>query len=183
MSLFFFGFAKPFLSFIVALNYLSAFNVVGLVAVAYVLRGSYLIFLPGLYFNHKLKLQSIIEVIVAIVNISLNLWWVPIFGIMGSAMATVISYAFLPFFTHLVTKKLLNVNYDWSKILWGLIIIMMSAIILFISSNYLSNSYIISISVIIIFIATFLIFKISLLRSERDFLIAKLNLIKDFKFK
>lgn len=178
LSLCFFGFAKPFLSFLVAPDYLPAYNVVGMVAVAYVLRGSYLLFLPGIYFFHKLKIQSLIEICVAIINILLNLWWIPLFGILGSALATMISYAFLPVLTHLAGKKLLNVAYEWGKISLGLGMMVVSSVLLFIFSQYFSNFKLIGISVFIIFTTFILSFRLILFSSERHFILNKLKLIK-----
>ena len=73
-----------------------AWIVVGLVALGYMIKGCYLIFLPGIYFAKKLGLQSILEWIAAVLNIVLNISLIPPFGILGAAFATFLSYLSLP---------------------------------------------------------------------------------------
>ena len=41
----------------------------------------------------RTKYQVVIVAIAAVVNIALNYWWIPIFGVMGSAYATLMAYA------------------------------------------------------------------------------------------
>lgn len=176
LSLFFFGFAKLFLTIVVAPDYIAGYKVVGLVAVGYILRGSYLILLPALYFSKKLKLQSMIECSVAIVNIALNLWLVPVFGILGAAFATVISFACLPFFTYFVSSRLLKVQYDTKRIVLGISVISITAIVLFLGTQQLQLWYGALFTGINIIIAFLLLFRLSFLDTERKFLLGKLRL-------
>lgn len=41
----------------------------------------------------------------AVTNIALNLWWIPLYGVVGAASATVISYAIAAFISDLVCKE------------------------------------------------------------------------------
>jgi O-antigen/teichoic acid export membrane protein len=84
-----------------------AWVIVGLVAGGYMLKGCYLIFLPGIYFAKKLYLQSRIEWVVAILNIFLNLWLINIYGILGAAVGTFLSYLSLSVFAWLVARNYL----------------------------------------------------------------------------
>jgi O-antigen/teichoic acid export membrane protein len=108
--------AKPAVYLLTASKYHEAHLVVGLVAAAYMLKGCYLIVLPGVYFAEKLHKQVIIEWAAAVINIGLNLWLIPIFGIVGAALATLFSYLSLPICAWLVARHYLVVDYDWGRL-------------------------------------------------------------------
>ena len=80
------------------------------------LKGVYLVLLPGLYFEKKLKYQSMIEWVAAIANIGFNFWMIPLYGMIGAAYATIISYLILVLLSWYIGQKYLEVNYNWKKI-------------------------------------------------------------------
>lgn len=134
--LFFFA-AKPITLLMTAPAFHEAHLVVGLVAAGFMLKGCYLIILPGIYFAEKLYKQSAVEWIAAIVNIGLNLWLIPHFGIVGSAMATFISYLTLPVFAWIVANHYLSVDYEWQRLVKITIaIIVASALLYFLSVRF-----------------------------------------------
>lgn len=125
LSVAFFAVAKPVIETIVAPEFASASAVVGLVATAYMLKGCYLIILPPIHFEKKLHLQAIVEWSGAILNVVLNLALIPVLGIAGAALATMLSYAFLAISAWLVARRYLHIPYDWPRI--GLIAVIVSA--------------------------------------------------------
>ena len=116
LTVVFFGFAKAVVILLTAPAFREAWTVIGLVAASYVLKGCYLIMLPGLSFAEKLSKQSLIEWIAAIINLVANLWLIPIYGIRGAALATLISYLTLPLFTWLLARNYLEVDYQWGRV-------------------------------------------------------------------
>ncbi|HNV69719.1 MAG TPA: oligosaccharide flippase family protein, partial [Candidatus Ozemobacteraceae bacterium] len=112
----FFALARPVLELLTASSFHGAHAVVGIIAASYLLRGCYLIFLPGVYFSQKLYVQSVIEWLAAGVNILLNLQLIASYGIVGAALATLASYTILPVTTWIVSRRHLAVNYDWNAI-------------------------------------------------------------------
>ncbi|WP_024954312.1 lipopolysaccharide biosynthesis protein [Sulfurospirillum arcachonense] len=112
----FFVVAKPIVVLMTDSKFYDAYTIVGLVALAYMLKGVYLILLPGLYFEKKLKYQSMIEWVAAISNIGFNLWMIPLYGMIGAAYATLISYFILVLLSWYIGQKYLDVNYNWKKI-------------------------------------------------------------------
>ncbi len=137
----FFGFARPVISLMVAEVYQSAFVVVGMVAAAYMLKGVYLIFLPGIYFAEKLFLQTSIEWIAAFTNIALNFFLIPRYGIAGAAIATLGCYSVLPVLTVLISRRFLDVKYEWSKLLRSITVIGVFSVLLFIPSNWFPEPF------------------------------------------
>ena len=114
--LFFFA-AKPLLVLMTASDFHDAHLVVGLVAAGFMMKGCYLIFLPGIYFSGKVYKQPLVEWTAAFVNIGLNFYFIPLWGIAGAALATFLSYLTLAVVCWLTAKKYLAVDYDLSHIL------------------------------------------------------------------
>jgi O-antigen/teichoic acid export membrane protein len=119
LTVLFFYIAKPLLAMLTAAEFHDAYTVVGLVAASYVLKGCYSIVIPGLYFAEKpqVHVQSIIEWIAALINIGLNLLLIPIYGILGAAIATLLCYVMLPVLTYFYSRKYLTIAYDWWRII------------------------------------------------------------------
>lgn len=134
--LFFFA-AKPITLLMTAPAFHEAHLVVGLVAAGFMLKGCYLIILPGIYFAEKLHKQSAVEWIAAIINIGFNLWLIPLFGIVGAAMATFISYLTLPIFAWLVARRYLAVDYEWQRLVKITVAILLaSGLLYFLSARF-----------------------------------------------
>ncbi len=117
-SLLLFVAARPLVELMTAPAFHGAYSVVGLVGLAYMLKGCYLILLPGIFFAKKLYLQAIIEWIAAILNIALNLVLIPWLGKEGAAWATCLAYLALPVGAYLVSRQYLAVAYERRQLAW-----------------------------------------------------------------
>ena len=133
----FFCFAKPVLLLATTSEFHEAWTVVGLVAAGYALKGCYIIFLPGISWVEKLHLQSMIEWIAAFVNIVLNIILIPIYGIIGAAIATFVSYLVLTVMACFVSRRYLKVNCHWKRLITISILISVTAFCLFRISLFL----------------------------------------------
>lgn len=116
LTLIFFAAARPVVSIMTAPPFHAAYSVVGLVALAYMLKGCYLILLPGIYFERKLHLQALIEWLAAILNILLNLALIPRLGQDGAAWATCLAYSSLPISAYFLARRYLPVQYEWRQL-------------------------------------------------------------------
>ena len=125
----FFIFAKPIVLLITAPSFHECWLIVGLVSAGYFFKGCYLIFLPGIYFAEKLKYQSIIEWIAAFLNIILNLLLIPIFGLLGAAISTLLSYMILPVLAWYYSRSYLKVDYNFKRLASILTTIMFTIVI------------------------------------------------------
>ncbi|MCB1436629.1 MAG: polysaccharide biosynthesis protein [Rhodobiaceae bacterium] len=111
----FFVAARPLVA-ILAPEFAAAAQIIGLVAAAYMLKGVYLILLPGVVFAKKLHWQSAVEWAAALANIGLNLLLIPRLGIVGAAAATLASYGLMTILAWAVARRYLAVRYDWRRI-------------------------------------------------------------------
>ncbi len=75
----------------------------------------------GLYYNISTWFKvtdntgygMVISLAGAAITIGLNVWWIPIFGYMGSAWATLICYFSMTVITYILGMKYYPVKYDW----------------------------------------------------------------------
>lgn len=78
----------------------------------------------GLYYNlsvwYKLTDKTIMATWIglggALITIVLNVWWIPIFGYMGSAWATFICYALMSTASYFIGKNHYRLPYEWTSI-------------------------------------------------------------------
>jgi len=76
-------------------RFYQAYTVVPWVAMAYFLKGPYIIFLMGVLMKNKTLWQLYLEGFAAVVNIGLNILLIPIFGREAAAITTLISYSIM----------------------------------------------------------------------------------------
>lgn len=174
----FFAFAKPVVLALTAQKFHEAWVVVGLVAAAYVLKGCYLIFLPGLSFAEKLGKQSAIEWVAAFVNLGANVLLIPVYGIMGAALATLLSYLILPVLAWYLSNKYLEVQYEWVRLFKVLALISLFCILVFQLPVWidLSIQNLVILNMLLTALAFFIGYFGILNMSERRFLMGRFNL-------
>ena len=88
-------FAKDVILFLAGTKYSAAAIVVGPVLAATLLYGTYHIISAGLYLNNKTNEIAIFTLFAALINLTINIYLIPKYGISGAAYSTVISYLFL----------------------------------------------------------------------------------------
>lgn len=111
----FFLFAQPLVHLMTAPPFHEAAKVVGLIAMCNVLKGVYLIFLPGFYFNRKLYVQTTLEWGGALVGLGACLLLIPRFGILGAALGPLSGYVFLSIATILTARRYLMPSVDGTR--------------------------------------------------------------------
>lgn len=82
-----------------------AYKVIPLIALSYVLYGCYFVLAAGLNLERKTKYLPFIVAVGAIINLGLNYLLIPSYGMMGAAVATVISYLILPIGSYFVSLR------------------------------------------------------------------------------
>jgi len=99
-----------FKSLILGNNFIFYYDVFFILITSYVLFGFYHLFSPYYYFYKKTKILSSITSLIAILNIVFTYFLIPIFGILGAALGTLMSY-FLGLiiaiiYTNMIFKKI-----------------------------------------------------------------------------
>ncbi|MFH1194515.1 MAG: oligosaccharide flippase family protein [bacterium] len=111
---------------IIGHSYLSGIVIVPIVLLGYLFNGMYVNFTAGLYIEEKTKYFPLIAGAGAAVNVIANFTLIPIYGIMGAAFATLLSYMVMAVYLYFVTQKFYKINYEMDKI--GIIIILITIV-------------------------------------------------------
>lgn len=102
----------PFLEFqLVDQKYWSGLSIVPIILLAYWFQGWYVNFSAGIFISEKSKKLAQITLIGAGVTIIANLLLVPLYGMAGSAIATVLSYGTMAFVIYRWSTRLFDVPY------------------------------------------------------------------------
>lgn len=97
-------------------SYRSGFYIVPVILLAYIFNGIYVNLMPGIYFEKKTKYLPLITGIAAVLNVGMNFLLIPIMGMMGAAIATLVSYISMAGGIYIVAQKYYRVDYEYGKI-------------------------------------------------------------------
>ncbi|UCH65569.1 MAG: polysaccharide biosynthesis C-terminal domain-containing protein, partial [Ignavibacterium sp.] len=117
---------------IFALNasYWPAYQITPIITFAYVLFGMRLVTSLGLYLTRQTKYVAITTVFVAILNIALNIIFIPKYGMLAAAYSTLISFAVLYLLSEYYSNRFYQISYDHKRIL---IVISLGIVFYFVS--------------------------------------------------
>lgn len=140
-------------------------NVVPLLVLAFLFSNIY-VFMPGIGIRKKTHLIFLISIITAVINIVFNYLLIPVFGILGAALATTIGY-FIAFLSYIVfSQRLYFVPHKWLSFM-----ILFFTAILFVYlyfSYFIESSHLEKLFTRLLFLLIFLIliFKLKLITSQ-----------------
>ena len=98
-------------------DYLSGTGVIPIVLLAYVFQGFYTNFIVGIYIREKTRWLPVATGLAAAVNIVANLWWIPRWGILGAAAATLAAYVVMAATLYAVSRRIFPIAYEWQRVL------------------------------------------------------------------
>ncbi len=110
-------FTPEIFKIMVAKEYWKAQSIVSIIALSYIFFGLEEIFTAGFYIKSRTGLLIPISLTPLLANISLNLYLIPRFGIMGAAASTLLSYFLFALFSYLIGNKIFPVNYNLKTII------------------------------------------------------------------
>ena len=107
----------------------TAYQIIPLVAFSYVLYGLHFALVPGLHIKEKSKYYPLIIGIPAGLNLLLNYFLVPLYGMQGAAVTTLICFILVVVLTYLITRRFYQVKYEWWRLakLLAIIVLILSA--------------------------------------------------------
>jgi len=109
-------FAKELVRLLSTPIYFDAHRVVSLIALAYLLHGVYIIVGVGVNLKNKTIYFPLVIGMAAILNLILNYLFISKYGMMGAAVATLISYFFMVLGIYWSSTKYYPINYEWIRI-------------------------------------------------------------------
>lgn len=119
-----------------ALNptYWEAYKVVPVVVLSYVFFGMRWVASLGMFLTRNTKQVAITTTLASILNIALNFWLIPIFGMMAAAYSTLICFVLLNMISKYYSNKYFKIDFENKKIL-GLILLGIALYLISIFTN------------------------------------------------
>ena len=108
-------FAREILILVTSPQYVRGYVILPLIAFSYLLFGIRIIFVGALSVNKKTKIIAYSTVAGALLNIGLNILFIPGWGMIGAAIATLVSYLFITIASYIPLQKMYVINWDWTR--------------------------------------------------------------------
>jgi O-antigen/teichoic acid export membrane protein len=102
--------------YIIHPDYWGGLSIVPVVLVAYMFLGIYNNLVAGVYIEKKTQRLPAITLAGALVNIGANFLLIPIMGMMGGAVATLLAYAVMALVLYVDVRRFYPVQYEWRRI-------------------------------------------------------------------
>ena len=142
-------FAAPMIKVLSDPAYFEAYKIVMVIAFSYVLYGAHFILVVGLHLKEKTKFYPLLVGIPAVLNLILNLYFVPAYGMYGAAITTLICFAIIVLITYLTSNYFYKMTYEWRRIIkLGVVITFIIIVSFFIPKD--TTLFSISMSVLLI---------------------------------
>ncbi len=129
-------FTKEIFKLMVAPEFFSAIPIVPVIAFSYILLGLEEIFTAGFFIKSRTSMLFPIVLLSFILNIILNFILIPYIGIMGAAVATLLSFFIFTIISYYVVQKFFPVKYNFRVIFIDLFIGILFFFIPFIYNNH-----------------------------------------------
>lgn len=109
-------FAKDIIFLMATPKYYDAYKIIPIIVGTYVLNGMYYMVGTQIFYTKKTKYFPLVIFSSALLNILFNYLWIPNYGMMGAAWATLVSFAFMFLFMYIISHKLYPIKYEYSRI-------------------------------------------------------------------
>lgn len=120
LTLCFFIFAKPLVMILTNGSFDEAYVVVGMIASAHYFMGMYSLFLPGMYYEKEIAVQSAIQGCAVLVSLPLTYLLILNFGILGAGLSVGLGHLLVAGFTHFWNiyrgRTYVMIDYEWRRI-------------------------------------------------------------------
>jgi O-antigen/teichoic acid export membrane protein len=97
-------------------EYHEAHPVIPVVVLAYVMQGVFALTSVGIGIRKKTRIFPVLTFSAASLNVLLNVLWIPRFGVLGAAWATVAGYALMAIWGARVGARLYPIPFEWARL-------------------------------------------------------------------
>ena len=108
----------PHKGYLVGKAYWGGLSIVPLILLSYVFYGIYINLMAGIYIEKKTKYLPYITGGAALINVAANFILIPIMGMMGAAITTLLSYIAMTVGIYFASQKFYKIQYEYTKILF-----------------------------------------------------------------
>lgn len=96
-------------------SYWGSYQVIPLVTLSYIFVGITSTVNLGIHFEKKTLYSFYITIVGVVLNIILNIFFIPYYGMIGAAYTTLISYIAMFLISFIVNRRLYKIDYNWKK--------------------------------------------------------------------
>ena len=132
---------------IINASYWSGIGIIPIILAGYFFNGAATNFAAGLHIHKKTGWLPIATGIAAIVNITLNILLIPMWGMYGAAWATFTAYAISASILFAVSTSIMPIPYEWRRILLTILI----TIVLFFTVHYTHTTLLMRVCALILY--------------------------------
>lgn len=163
-------FKIPFKGYLIGKAYWGGLDVVPLVLMAYLFYGIYINLMAGIYIEKKTKYLPAITGTAAIINIIFNFILIPVYGIMGAGITTLISYFTMAVGIYIVAQKYYHIKYDYLKILFIFLCTLFTIVLFYYLKDTVQFLLLFKVILAILFLGLTLLLRIIDIKSLRKIL-------------
>jgi O-antigen/teichoic acid export membrane protein len=101
---------------LIAPKYWVGLEIVPVILLAYLFLGIYNNLIAGIYIEKRTALLPIVTFAAAAVNVVANYLMIPPWGVMGAALATLVSYVTMAVMLYVMVHRIYPVHYEWARL-------------------------------------------------------------------
>jgi O-antigen/teichoic acid export membrane protein len=91
-------------------------EIVPVILLAYVFLGIYNNLIAGIYIEKRTSLLPVVTFAAAAMNVAANYLLIPPWGLMGAALATLVSYVLMAILLYVLVRRIYPVPYEWARL-------------------------------------------------------------------
>ncbi|MDP3624756.1 MAG: oligosaccharide flippase family protein [Methanobacteriaceae archaeon] len=149
---------------------LNGYIITPIIAISAIFYGLYGIYSQILVVEKKTKIMGVIWIVLAILNISINMILIPVLGILAAGITTLLAYFLAFFFTYLASKKCIKFSLEYKFYLKCIFAsICMSSIFILFKPESIINIFLLVILGLVLYVSIFVILK-GFEKEEMDFI-------------
>ncbi|MDO9044296.1 MAG: oligosaccharide flippase family protein [Methanobacteriaceae archaeon] len=149
---------------------LNGYIITPIIAISALFYGLYGIYSQILVVEKKTKIMGVIWIVLAILNISINMILIPILGILAAGITTLLAYFLAFFFTYLASKKRIKFSLEYKFYLKCIFAsICMSSIFILFKPESIINIFLLVVLGLVVYVSIFVILK-GFEKEEMDFI-------------
>ena len=154
----------------------SGLIIVPIILFGYLFNGIYYILSAGMFIEEKSSYIPFVTGIGAAINVGVNFLLIPVWGIIGAALATLVSYLVMAVAVYKITQRFYEINYEKGKVIktFSLVLIAGSVYYYLMLVHYLFFTF--KILILIGFICSLLLFVFD--KKELGFIKKKIGLVR-----
>ena len=152
----------------------SGLIIVPIILFGYLFNGMYYVLSAGMFIEEKSSYVPIITGIGAAINVGVNFLLIPVWGIVGAALATLASYLVMAVMVYIITQRFYEINYEKGKVIKTLSFVLISGSVYYylMFAHHLLFTY--KILILVSFICSLLLFVFD--KKELGFIKKKIGL-------